>query len=172
MHQTRNDLPSNTKTAAIGLLNARLADTIDLALLTKQAHWNLKGPQFIAIHEMLDGFRTEIDGHADTMAERVVQLGGTARGTTQAVAKGTTLARYPTNSYAIKDHLAALIERYGKAANATRKVIDTAAEAGDADTADIFTGASRSSTRRCGSGGARSSRIDPSPVIPDGRLSE
>ena len=78
MHQTRNDLQSNTKTVAIELLNALLADAIDLALLTKQAHWNLKGPRFIAIHEMLDGFRTQIDGYTDNMAERVAQLGGTA----------------------------------------------------------------------------------------------
>ncbi len=100
MHQTRNDLQSNTKTAATELLNARLADTIDLALLTKQVHWNLKGPRFIAIHEMLDGFRDQIDDYIDTMAERVVQLGGTALGTTQTVAKGTTLPPYPTNIYA------------------------------------------------------------------------
>src|SRR3954453_6342387 len=110
MHQTRNDLQSNAKTVAIELLNARLADTIDLALLTKQAHWNLKGPRFIAIHEMLDGFRTEVDGYVDTMAERVVQLGGTALGTTQTVAKGSTLPPYPTDIYRINDHLAALIE--------------------------------------------------------------
>jgi starvation-inducible DNA-binding protein len=143
MHPTRNDLQSNAKTVAIELLNARLADTIDLALLTKQAHWNLKGPRFIAIHEMLDGFRTEVDGYVDTMAERVAQLGGTALGTTQAVAKGSTLPPYPTDIYRINDHLAALIERYGKVANATRAAIDAAAEAGDADTADIFTEASR-----------------------------
>ena len=143
MHQTRNDLQSNTKTAAIELLNARLADAIDLALLTKQAHWNLKGPRFIAIHEMLDGFRDQIDDYIDTMAERVVQLGGTALGTTQTVAKGTTLPPYPTNIYAIQDHLPALIDRYGTVANAVRKAIDAAAEAGDANTADIFTEASR-----------------------------
>ena len=59
MHQTKNDLRPNTRNVAIELLNARLADVIDLALLTKQAHWNLKGPRFIAIHEMLDGFRTQ-----------------------------------------------------------------------------------------------------------------
>src|ERR1700735_2615857 len=112
LYATRNDLQSNTKAVAIELLNARLADGIDLALLTKQAHWNLKGPQFIAVHEMIDGFRTEIDGHVDTMAERVVQLGGTALGTTQAVAKGTTLKPYPTDIYKIKDHLAELIQRY------------------------------------------------------------
>src|SRR6202042_3880470 len=120
-YKTQNDVPSNAKTVAIQLLNARLADSIDLALLTKQAHWNIKGPQFIALHEMIDGFRTELDEHVDTIAERVVQLGGTALGTTQPVAKATTLASYPTDIYASKDHLAALIERYATAANLVRK---------------------------------------------------
>jgi starvation-inducible DNA-binding protein len=143
MHQTRNDLQSNTKTVAIELLNARLADVIDLALLTKQAHWNLKGPRFIAIHEMLDGFRTQIDEYTDNMAERVAQLGGTALGTAQTVAKGTSLPPYPTDIYEINEHLAALIDRYAKVANGVRKAIDAADEAGDADTADIFTEASR-----------------------------
>jgi starvation-inducible DNA-binding protein len=143
MHKTVNDLNANAKQAAIQLLNARVADAIDLALLTKQAHWNLKGPRFIAIHEMLDAFRTQIDGHVDTMAERVVQLGGTALGTVQTVAQGTTLPPYPTDIYAIDDHLTALIERYGAVANSVRRSIDEADEAGDADTADIFTAASR-----------------------------
>src|SRR3954470_22733761 len=89
-------LKSNTKAEVIDLLNARLADAIDLALLTKQAHWNLKGREFIAVHEMLDGFRTEIDDHVDTMAERVSQLGGTALGTAQTAAQKTTLPPYPT----------------------------------------------------------------------------
>lgn len=142
-HATKNDLNANAKKTAIELLNARVADGIDLALLTKQAHWNLKGPQFIAVHEMLDGFRGQIDGHVDTMAERVVQLGGTALGTTQVVADASTLDPYPTDIYAIKDHLAALIARYSKVANTLRRNIDGASEAGDADTADIFTAASR-----------------------------
>jgi starvation-inducible DNA-binding protein len=92
---------------------------------------------------MLDGFRTEIDEHVDTMAERVVQLGGTALGTTQTVAKASSLVPYPTDIYAIKDHLAALIERYGAVANTLRRNINEVDEAGDADTADIFTAASR-----------------------------
>lgn len=142
-HPTSNDLSANAKKSSIALLNARLADSIDLALLTKQAHWNIKGPNFIALHEMFDGFRTEIDGHVDTMAERVVQLGGTAMGTIQAAAKATSLVPYPTEISDQKDHLAALIERYGKVANAVRAAIDEADEAGDKNTADIFTEVSR-----------------------------
>ena len=143
MATTRNDLKSNVRKVSIELLNARLADAIDLALLTKQAHWNLKGPQFIAIHEMLDGFRTTVDGHVDTIAERAVQLGGMAQGTIQTVAEKTTLKAYPTNISKTKDHLAALIDAYSTAAKAARAAIDEADEAGDADTADIFTAFSR-----------------------------
>lgn len=142
-YQTRNDLSPNTKTVSIGVLNTRLASAIDLALLTKQAHWNIKGPNFIALHEMIDGFRTEIDGLVDTMAERIVQLGGTALGTTQAVARATTLEAYPTDIHKTKDHLAALIERYAQVGSAMRAAIDETDEAGDADTNDLLIAFSR-----------------------------
>ncbi len=142
-YESRNDLSANAKTVSISVLNARLADAIDLALLTKQAHWNLKGPNFIALHEMIDGFRSEIDEHVDTMAERIAQLGGTALGTTQTVAGTTTLKPYPTDIYTSKEHLAALIERYGPVANKVRGAIDETAGSGDADTADLLTAFSR-----------------------------
>ena len=142
-YRTQNDLSSNAKSVSMTVLNDRLADVIDLALLTKQAHWNIKGPQFIALHEMIDGFRTELDDHVDTMAERVVQLGGTALGTTQAVAGRTTLPPYPTDIHAANDHLVALIERYAKIASAVRAAIDETANGGDADTADLLTAFSR-----------------------------
>jgi starvation-inducible DNA-binding protein len=142
--KTRNNLKSNAKKVSMEILNARLADGIDLALVTKQAHWNIKGPNFIAVHQMLDGFRGEIDTFVDTMAERVVQLGGTALGTSQTVAAATKLTPYPTNIHASKDHLGALAERYGIAADLVREAIDQTDEAGDADTSDIFVNYSRS----------------------------
>jgi len=137
------ELKSNSKSAVIELLNARLADSIDLALITKQAHWNLKGLQFIAVHEMLDLFRSAIDTHSDILAERVAQLDGIALGTSQVVASATSLPPYPTEIRKVPDHLAALAERYAKLANQVRDDIDTVEEAGDATSADILTAFSR-----------------------------
>lgn len=140
---TQNDLDSNIRNFIVGLLNGRLADSIDLALATKQAHWNLRGLQFIAVHEMIDAFRNEIDGHVDTIAERIAQLGGIALTTSQVVARGTSLTPYPTDIYKIEDHLAALIDRFGKVAQSIRSSVTEAEEAGDANTADILTAYSR-----------------------------
>ncbi len=136
-------LKANATKTVIDVLNARLADAIDLALITKQAHWNLKGPTFIAVHEMLDPMRAAIDNHVDIIAERIAQLDGIALGTSQVVAKETTLAAYPTDIRKINDHLSALAERYAKLANQVREDIDTTDEAGDADAADILTAFSR-----------------------------
>lgn len=143
LHKTRNNMDSNAKSVAMALLNARVADSIDLALITKQAHWNIKGINFIAVHEMLDTLRTQIDDYVDTMAERIIQLGGTALGTVQTTEKKTTLEPYPTDIHTIKDHLEALIDRYGKVANAVRANIDESDEAGDATSADVLTEVSR-----------------------------
>lgn len=142
-HRTTNNLDSNAKTVSIGLLNARVADGIDLALIIKQAHWNLKGRQFIGIHLMLDTFRAEVSEFVDTMAERAVQLGGTALGTSQVVVQNSKIKPYPTDIYKVEDHLHALIESFSTMANAVRANIDEADDAGDPATADVFTEVSR-----------------------------
>lgn len=142
--ETHNDLKSNTRKTVIDILNARLADAIDLALIIKQAHWNVKGPTFIAVHELLDQLRKDQDEHVDTVAERVAQLGGMALGTSQSVASRTPLPPYPTDISKITDHLEALVERYAATAKLVRKAIEDCDEAGDADAADIFTAYSRS----------------------------
>lgn len=143
LHPTRNDLPAKSREKLVGLLNGCLASGIDLYLQTKQAHWNVKGPQFIALHELFDKVAENVEGGIDEMAERVVMLGGTALGTTQVVQRASALKPYPTDIVKGSDHVEALagaLATYGKQ---VRAAIETATQAGDADTADLFTGISR-----------------------------
>lgn len=142
-HKSHIKLDQKTRSAVVELLNARLADGIDLALIIKQAHWNMRGPNFIAVHELMDQFRDDMDAGNDLIAERAAQLGGAVFGTTQTVAESTTVKPYPVNIFSVEDHLNALIDRFSTVANAIRDAIDAAEEAGDADTADIFTEVSR-----------------------------
>jgi starvation-inducible DNA-binding protein len=150
------DLKEDTR-AVIHLLNARLADAIDLTLAVKQARWNIQGrsfilqnelPSFIALHELLDQIAGRLDEHGDSMAERVVKIAGLAAGTVQAVMKATSLPSYPANATAQADHLNALRDRFATFAKSCRAIIDEAVTGGDASTADIMTGISQSCASR------------------------
>lgn len=143
MYRTKIDLPKERRTELIKLLNERLADALDLQMQTKQAHWNVKGPNFIGLHELFDKVADDVEEYVDLIAERVVQLGGVAEGTVQVVGKKTTLSPYPLNLAAGHDHVEALsgaLAAFGKLA---REAIDKSNKLEDADTADLFTEVSR-----------------------------
>ncbi len=143
MYDTRNDLPATVRTPIVALLNGRLADAIDLGTQAKQAHWNVKGPHFAALHELFDRIAEHIEDHVDTLAERITALGGTANGTITAVARATSLAQYPENITEGIQHVDALAGAVATFGARVRAGIDEAAQHGDADTADLFTGISR-----------------------------
>lgn len=136
---TRIDLGANIRQRMCALLNARLADAIDLAGQAKQAHWNVKGPNFAALHTLFDQLHANVAAHVDVIAERIVALGGTADGTTQTVAHATTLPVYPRDIRSGRDHLDRLSLAFAAFGKAARAGIDAADEAGDAVTADLFT---------------------------------
>lgn len=143
MYPTRNDIPARSREALVTLLNLRLADSIDLMAQAKQAHWNVKGPSFIALHELFDKVAAAAAEYGDELAERAVALGGTAIGTVRAAAQRSTLAEYPLGIASGRDHVAALAEALARYGKSVRTAIDEASKLGDADSADLFTEISR-----------------------------
>jgi starvation-inducible DNA-binding protein len=141
--ETAVDLPAAARVAMIGLLNQELADTADLYSQTKQAHWNVKGIHFYQLHLLFDQLAEKRQGEADELAERATELGGYALGTVRMAAANSRLPEIPTGINAGVDYVRALVERYGIHANSLRAAIDEADEAGDKDTADLFTEISR-----------------------------
>lgn len=143
MFSTKNDLSEGVRARAIELLNARLADAVDLQTQTKQAHWNVKGTNFIALYELFDKINEDVEDYVDEIAERAVQLGGVAQGTARTVAKRSSLAEYPASTVEGSSHVEALSSVLASFGAAARKGIDQANEIGDLDTADLFTEVSR-----------------------------
>lgn len=140
---THHDQPEDRRVEVVALLNAQLADVIDLGLQAKQAHWNVKGPQFAALHALFDEVAEELDGFADELAERAVVLGGVARGTVQVLAKDSRLEEYPLDALDGAEHLWALSTALVRVAHSAREAIRAAEKAGDAVTVDVFTEVSR-----------------------------
>jgi starvation-inducible DNA-binding protein len=143
MYETENDLPFSSRSALVGLLNQRLADAVDLQTQMKQAHWNVKGPHFIGLHELFDQIDEAVESYVDLIAERIVQLGGIAEGTARVAAARSRLEEYPLDIAECRAHVEAVAKALSTFGHDARATIDETAGLGDADTADIFTEISR-----------------------------
>jgi starvation-inducible DNA-binding protein len=143
LHATRNDLPEEKRATLVDALAPRLAEAVDLKLQLKQAHWNVKGPNFIALHELFDKIAADADEYVDLIAERIIQLGGFADGSARAVVGSSSLRPYPDDISNGADHVNAVANALAAFGKIARTAIDDASELGDADTADIFTEISR-----------------------------
>lgn len=143
MQFTHNTLPENIRRKSVELLNKHLAAAIDLHGQVKQAHWNVRGPAFIAVHELFDKVADAVEDYSDTLAERAAALGGTAQGTVQVAAQRSFLVPYALGIADEKKHIFALSASLAAFGECARQAIDEAAEYGDGDTADLFTEISR-----------------------------
>ncbi|MGF1481937.1 MAG: DNA starvation/stationary phase protection protein Dps [Cyanophyceae cyanobacterium] len=147
-YPTRIDLSADTRTEVADLLNETLAATLDLKTQIKQAHWNVKGLDFYQLHELFDELATEIEDYVDLVAERVTALGGTAMGTARLAAQRSFLPEYSVDIIDGVEHVKALAERYASYGAHVREAIAKTDDAGDADTADLYTEISRTIDKR------------------------
>lgn len=143
LNPTQNNLSSRARERSVALLNQTLADLTDLWTQAKHAHWNVRGPKFYALHKLFDEVAGMVEAPLDDIAERVVALGGAASGTVRMAASASRVPEWPANLTDEDAFTAALTQRFAVAANAVRAAIDESAQAGDANTADLFTGVSR-----------------------------
>src|SRR6266700_8122675 len=128
LYPTKNDLPEAARLEAIELLNQRLADCIDLQTQCKHAHWNVKGPTFIALHKLFDEVNEAVEEYVDLLAERVVQLGGIAEGTARVVAERSELPEYPLTISTGEEHVWALSSALSGFGERVRRAIDQTAD--------------------------------------------
>lgn len=140
---TSVDIPAERRAKINKVLNQHLADSFDLASQVKQAHWNVKGPNFWQLHKLFDEVAEEAESWVDEIAERVTALGGYATGTVRMAAASSTLPEFPTDISDGMAYVKAVAARLGAFANSTRQAIDETDKLGDADTADLFTEISR-----------------------------
>ena len=143
MYETENDISKDRRSELNALMNLRLASAVDLQLQMKQAHWNVKGPSFIALHELFDKVDEAVEGYVDMIAERIVQLGGIAEGTVRVAASRTRLPEYPLALAEGRAHVEAVARALSTFGHEVRTTIEEANALDDADTADLFTEVSR-----------------------------
>lgn len=147
-YTSRLDLPRSVTKASIALLQARLVDAIDLEAQMKQAHWNVRGKDFLQLHQLFDGVHGVVEDFVDTIAERIAALGGIADGRVQTVAATSHLYEYPLEARGGEAHLKAVAGSLAEFGKLVRADIDVAASGGDQDTADLFTGISRETDKQ------------------------
>lgn len=135
---TRIDLDDQTRAKLVKGLNTAMASTADLRTQVKQAHWNLKGAQFIARHELFDDLADHLTEWTDNLAERATTLGGYAEGTARMVAENTVLPEYDLDAVDGRSHVQALADQYGRYCAHVRKLIAASGDMGDSITEDLF----------------------------------
>ena len=124
-------LPDNARKKSVVALNQILADTMMLRDLYKKAHWQISGATFYALHLLLDKHYEEQAEAVDTIAERVMALGGISHATPHDVAEATTIPRPPKGREDVPSNLQRLLQAHEGALKYMREAASEAAEYGD-----------------------------------------
>jgi starvation-inducible DNA-binding protein len=140
MHASPSRLPESARTRIAEALNAVLADGLDLHASLEGAHWNLKGPEFPALHLLFEQIATGLAAHDGAVAERAVTLGARACGTVRHVARTSRIADYPQETARELEHVRLLADRIDTFLEGVRAARGVAEAAGATDTVDLLTG--------------------------------
>src|SRR5438105_2069634 len=143
MSRQKDTRPNEQQAKLNEILNRRLADAIDLQLQSRQAYWNVKGPHFMALGELFDKLAQGVEEYADRIAKHIVQFGGMAEGTAQAVARRSSLDEYVLATADGEGHIDALATKLTAFGKHVRYASEQATLLQDADTADLFTDMAR-----------------------------
>lgn len=133
------DIPADKRERLVDLLNARLADSIDLKTQAKHAHWNVKGKEFFALHQLFDTIASHFEEQSDLIGERVTALGGVAKGTARLVVRNSTVPEYDLDAMVGEQHIRALGKGIASFAARVREDINFAEGLGDKASADLLT---------------------------------
>ncbi|MFT2089452.1 DNA starvation/stationary phase protection protein Dps [Paraglaciecola sp. 2405UD69-4] len=136
---TAPSVSDDSSQQAISALEDRMVALIDLQLTLKHIHWNVVGPNFISVHEMLDPQVASVREMTDTLAERIATLGGVPVGTPKSIVDRRSWEEYALGKALVNEHLSALDNVYIGINKDHRKAIDALADI-DPVSEDIITG--------------------------------
>ena len=139
LHYTVPGMSDSDAVRVVDLLQSRLHAANDLHLTLKHVHWNVVGPHFIAVHEMIDPQVEAVRGFADSLAERIATLGGSPCGTPGALVAAREWDEYSLGRATTQEHLGALDLVYQGVISSYREGIKELSEL-DPVTEDMFIG--------------------------------
>ncbi len=138
---TRNEMPQHGRETAVQVLDRLLVEVLDVMLCARHANWNVRGGDANGARQTFATLADAMAIQADSIAERIRALGGSAHATVQTIAAGSSFKPYPVAIRDGQEHLDAMAMRLGLLSAEARLSILDCKSLGDAVTAEVLTAA-------------------------------